>query len=247
MTTTHDDFLGGRLTIEQPRSGYRAGIDPVLLAAFVQTAAGSILDVGCGVGAVSLCLSWRLPHVHITGIDCQGDLIAVAQRNAVKNKMDDRVHFMTMDLQELSLPSHSFDAVVTNPPYFDGSAPSRHPARALARSQQVPIDTWVAQSLTPLKNRGYLYMIYPVRGLMEALHALRTTGDISLYPLWTAPETPSKLILIRARKSVKSPPTLLPGLILHDNHTRLPSGRLPFSSAAEDVLRHGKGIILPQN
>ena len=30
---TDDGFLGGRLTIRQPAKGYRAGVDPVLLAA----------------------------------------------------------------------------------------------------------------------------------------------------------------------------------------------------------------------
>ena len=32
---TEDRFLGGRLVLAQPRKGYRAGIDPVLLAAAV--------------------------------------------------------------------------------------------------------------------------------------------------------------------------------------------------------------------
>ena len=30
-----DDFLGGKLRVKQPKKGYRAGIDPVLLAASV--------------------------------------------------------------------------------------------------------------------------------------------------------------------------------------------------------------------
>ncbi|KAB2877432.1 MAG: methyltransferase, partial [Albidovulum sp.] len=37
---TADAFLGGRLTIAQPRAGYRAAADPVLLAAAVPARAG---------------------------------------------------------------------------------------------------------------------------------------------------------------------------------------------------------------
>ena len=33
MKTTADTFLGGQLVIEQPARGYRAGVDPVFLAA----------------------------------------------------------------------------------------------------------------------------------------------------------------------------------------------------------------------
>ena len=51
--TTADEFLGGKLLIKQPRNGYRAGIDPVLLAASVNAKAKqTVLELGCGVGVV---------------------------------------------------------------------------------------------------------------------------------------------------------------------------------------------------
>ena len=51
-----DAFLGGKLRILQPRDGYRAGIDPVLLAASIPARAGDrVLDLGCGAG-----VAWHL-------------------------------------------------------------------------------------------------------------------------------------------------------------------------------------------
>ena len=48
---TRDKFLGGRLVISQPKKGYRAGVDPVILAASIPARSGeSILELGCGVG-----------------------------------------------------------------------------------------------------------------------------------------------------------------------------------------------------
>ena len=57
---TDDAFLGGALQILQPKSGYRAGLDAVMLAAAVPAAAESpmrVLDVGAGVGTAGLCLA----------------------------------------------------------------------------------------------------------------------------------------------------------------------------------------------
>ena len=54
---TDDGFLGQRLHILQPRQGYRAATDPVLLAAAVPAQSGqSVLELGCGAGVASLCL-----------------------------------------------------------------------------------------------------------------------------------------------------------------------------------------------
>ncbi|MDP1639326.1 MAG: methyltransferase, partial [Hyphomicrobium sp.] len=50
---TEDAFLGGALNILQLRSGYRAGLDAVMLAAAVPAGAHlplRVLDVGAGVG-----------------------------------------------------------------------------------------------------------------------------------------------------------------------------------------------------
>src|SRR4051794_40599235 len=49
---SEDRLLDGRIFLKQPRDGYRAAIDPVLLAAATPAAPGErILDVGAGVGA----------------------------------------------------------------------------------------------------------------------------------------------------------------------------------------------------
>ncbi|PJE33810.1 methyltransferase, partial [Pseudooceanicola lipolyticus] len=45
---TRDSFIGGRVWLWQPRRGYRAGVDPVLLAAAVPARPGQrVLELGC--------------------------------------------------------------------------------------------------------------------------------------------------------------------------------------------------------
>ena len=46
----------GAVAIAQPKSGFRVGTDTVFLAAAIGVNRGRILDLGAGVGGVSLCL-----------------------------------------------------------------------------------------------------------------------------------------------------------------------------------------------
>jgi tRNA1(Val) A37 N6-methylase TrmN6 len=65
---TNDAFLDGALSIRQLRSGYRAGLDAVMLAAAVPGEAGRplrVLDVGAGVGTAGLCVAHRLPFAQV--------------------------------------------------------------------------------------------------------------------------------------------------------------------------------------
>ena len=83
---SYDQFLGGRLTVAQPKTGYRAGVDPVLLAASVPAGRGeSVLELGCGVGVASLCLAARVPGLKITGVEIQPDAAILAAQNAQHN------------------------------------------------------------------------------------------------------------------------------------------------------------------
>ena len=62
IETTFDSFLGGQVQVHQPRDGYRAGTDQVLMAAACPAVAGdTVLELGCGVGVASLCLLARVP------------------------------------------------------------------------------------------------------------------------------------------------------------------------------------------
>ena len=54
QTLTRDAFLGGRITVSQPRHGFRAGLDSVLLGAAIAADSTALLDLGCGVGTAAL-------------------------------------------------------------------------------------------------------------------------------------------------------------------------------------------------
>ena len=58
FSVTEDKILGGRITILQPKKGYRVAIDPILMAASVPARKGDkILEIGAGSGAATFV--WR--------------------------------------------------------------------------------------------------------------------------------------------------------------------------------------------
>src|SRR4029450_10164534 len=84
--TSTDDFLGGRISVAQPRKGNRAGSAAGLLAASVPAREGErVLDIGAGSGVAGLCLLARVQGVDVTGVEIDAGLAALAARQAAAN------------------------------------------------------------------------------------------------------------------------------------------------------------------
>ena len=78
-----------------------------------------ILDLGTGSGAVALALASELPKARITATDVSDAALAVAEANAERLGLADRLRWLSGDLFA-ALPdgdAECFDLVVSNPPY----------------------------------------------------------------------------------------------------------------------------------
>ncbi|MEM8744675.1 MAG: methyltransferase domain-containing protein, partial [Pseudomonadota bacterium] len=123
---TRDAFLDGRFTACQPKSGPRAAIDALFLAAAVPAIAGKkqrVLEAGAGSGVASLALCARVADLHVTGLEIQSALVEMARENAALNAMRDRLQFVEADLTSpwstlecAGLNRESFDHVADLPP-----------------------------------------------------------------------------------------------------------------------------------
>jgi tRNA1Val (adenine37-N6)-methyltransferase len=241
MDLTQDAFLCGKLQLWQPRQGYRAATDPVLLAAACFARAGqSVLDLGCGVGAAALCLGRRVPDLALFGLELQPDYADLARRNAIENAIPLQV--VTGDLTHM--PSdlrRDFDHVIANPPYYPkGSTPSPNAGRATAlQVGETPLGLWVQAATRRLAPGGWLTLICGADGLPEVLGALgEKMGSASVLPLAPRAGKPALRILLRARKTARGPFQLLAPFVLHDGpaHT---GDRESYTAQANAVLREG--------
>ncbi len=242
---TDDGFLGGRLRILQPRVGYRAATDPVLLAAAVPAKPGQrALELGCGAGVASLCLLSRVPGLSVTGIERQAAYADLARQNAARNSLDLMV--IEGDLARMPKPmlAQSFDHVLANPPYFrasDGTM-ATDPGREAAFREETLLADWTDAALRRLKPGGWLTMIHLTDRLGDILATLSgRAGSVTILPVAPRVGRPASRVILRARKGGKAPLTLLAPFILHDGPDHLRDGD-DFSPAARAVLRQGAAL-----
>lgn len=238
---TADKLLGGRVTVYQPAQGYRAAIDPVLLAAALEVEAGArVLDAGCGTGASLFCLLARCPGVTATGLDNNPPYIDFAATGLQANGLSSRAAVIAGDLAappaDFGAP---FDAVMTNPPFYQrGSVPPHPHGETPYAVTDLALDQWVGACLALLRNDGLFAIVHRAERLAEIISALTGCGAITVMPLWPKAGREAKRVIVTARKGRRTPSRILPGLVLH-------SADGAFTPQAEAVLRDGAALITP--
>ena len=233
-----ETFLDGRVKVAQPETGFRSGLDAVMLAAAVpalteQTA----LELGAGAGTASLCLAARVPGLSIIGVEREEKLVGLARGNAAANRAD--CAFAAADI--FALPAElkrDFDQVFANPPFHGEGQASPDEARAAALMDGGRLGDWLKLGLQRTISGGFFTAILRADRLPEALAALPDKG-ISVFPLWPREGSAPKRVIVQARKGSRSPFSLLPGLVLHREDGS-------WTNEADAVLRRGSALALSE-
>ena len=238
---TQDAFLGGRVLAWQPRRGYRAGIDAVLLAAAVAARPGdSVLELGCGVGVAGLCLAARVPGVSLAGVELQEDYAALARRNAAQNATSFDVHCADLRVMPAALRAQSFDHVMANPPYFSRARGSAAPdgGRDTALAGDTPLADWLDAATRRLRPGGRLTIIQKGDRLGDVLAAIDSRlGAVHVLPISPRHGRDAELILIAARKGAGAPLRLAAPLVLHEGDRHLRDGD-SYRAEIQEILRN---------
>lgn len=128
-------FKFKQFTIEQDLCGMKVGTDGVLLGAWAQ-GGERILDVGTGTGVIALMMAQRFPNSLVTALDIDEGAVKQAGENMSRSPFAERVRVMHGKVQELGRVKDlqgTFDAVVSNPPFFINALNAPDAQRNMAR------------------------------------------------------------------------------------------------------------------
>ena len=214
--------MGGRVKIR--RGIYNPTSDAVWLAAFINDTPKTVLDVGTGTGAVALCLMARIPNIKMTALDISSDMLNAARENFALNNQT--AEFINTDIMTWRTDK-TFDLVMTNPPYFDGT-PATHNAH-----HNVDLTQWTRKCIARVKPGGMFAIIVDMPKTAIVLSEMtRHCGDFHILPLFSNKNVAERVLL--STRVGRAP------------HTSLYAG---LDMNNQDILRYGKSIanILTQS
>ena len=178
-------LVGGR--VKMRRGHYNPTSDAVWLAAFAPNGVKTVLDVGIGSGGVSLCLLANNPNAHITGIDTSVEMLNACRENAGLNGAD--IELINTDINTWRT-TRTFDLVITNPPYFNGT-PAKHNAH-----HNADLGTWVARCIARVRPLGTFCIITDAATVARVVAEMsKKLGDIMIFPLFGARDVAERVLI----------------------------------------------------
>jgi len=120
--TRQQSFFGLDFEVEKgvliPRPETELLVETALELLKTSPAQSAICDVGTGSGCIAVTILHEQPDAHGVAIDISAAALEVAQRNAERHGVSQRLAFVKSDcFSDLSPSSSPFDLIASNPPY----------------------------------------------------------------------------------------------------------------------------------
>lgn len=173
-------FQFKQFTINDDRCAMKVGTDGVLLGAWANVDhASRVLDVGAGCGLIALMLAQRFPQIRVTALELDAEAAEQARDNVEKSPFSSQIEVVQGDFSLYS--SGPFDAIVSNPPFFEEDLLPPDAARANARhtSSALNFENLVAGSVRLLVDGGTLSVIIP-KNAQNRFHSICNKHGLTL-------------------------------------------------------------------
>lgn len=210
-----------KLFLYQPTCGYCYNSDTIFLYQFIKNfnIKGNLLDIGCGVGILSLLLS-RDFKVDTTIIDKQQKMIDYASLNFKINNL--KVDIYKEDFSEFKTQKR-FDFIVSNPPFYDPRViQTKDTILNIARyAHHLPLNLFIKKVKEILAPRGWFIFCYDAKQIEEIFYLMKEykIKVEKVRFLHSKENRDAKLVLIACRNNSKSLTTIEPPLIVFDKNS----------------------------
>lgn len=202
-------FRFKQFEMSNSRSAMKIGTDGVLLGAWAIDALVShqsdneprVMDVGSGTGLIALMLAQRFPKALITGIECDVDAAEEGAENFAGSPWRNNLQMVYADFNTnaLEFMPESFDAVVSNPPFFTNGAHAPDVQRLTARHEgSLNLESLTAGAARLLRSGGILSIVIPMeqRQRAEFVASMHRLHAIRICEVHTVASKPARRVLI---------------------------------------------------
>lgn len=176
-------FTFKQFAIRQDRCAQKVSEMACIFGAWIELpeSASSVLDIGSGTGLLSLMLAQRY-SVQIDAIELEASCFLQGKENVMASPFHTRIHCMQGDIRSYRTDSR-YDAIITNPPFFEGQLRAGSHERILARhADTLTLDDLLQAMKALLTPTGRFSVLFPYARMQEVLdrcqeagyHALRT-------------------------------------------------------------------------
>lgn len=202
-------FRFRQFEVMHDRCAMKVGTDGVLLGAWAELPTNRanrffprLLDVGCGCGLIALMLAQRFPNSVVDAVEIDRDAAEQATENVERSPWSNRIRVwhgaFPPIIDQLPEAFHSYDLVVSNPPFHREQIKSPKLSRAMARHcDSLSYADLIASIPLLLSPEGLFSVILPYdagRELDELAseHELFLCRETAVHPL---PNKPPKRLL----------------------------------------------------
>lgn len=197
-------FTFKHFQIHQKNSALKVGTDSMLLGALCNWENPlRLLDIGTGTGVLSLMCAQRFGFDEIIGVELSEEAFIDAQINAENNPFGSKISMLNQTIQTYH-PELKFDAIISNPPFFENSLQNQNEHKSLARHTESLSFSELIQSISRLLTEdGKAWLIIPFENKdnMIQLAAKKGLFLCNHITLFGKPEKITRSILSFTKKS----------------------------------------------
>lgn len=161
------DTLKNGYKIIQDSEKFKFGIDAILLSHFAFNQIRNnekVIDLGTGNGIIPLMIAKSRAN-SIVGLEIQEENVELAKRSVELNQLEEKIQIIHGDIKavEKKFTKHSFDVVVSNPPYMINKHGKQNPndAKLIARHEVLcNLEDIISAADFLLKPNGKFFMIH---------------------------------------------------------------------------------------
>ncbi len=119
--------------IHQQNSALKVGTDAMLLGSICNWDSPTrLLDIGTGTGVLTLMCAQRFLFQGILGLEIDPEAANEARQNASDSPFESPIEIVQERIQDYQ-PEQLFDAIISNPPFFENSSKNESKQSELAR------------------------------------------------------------------------------------------------------------------